>query len=261
MKKTVLAVIAGGGCRQIEAAAGVLQALDAAGVRIDRYTGSSAGAGVAALHASGMTGAEFETMIRKTPARELFRPCWIHQALSLFGVPVDHIFDASGMYRILLDRMTDAARRDVRVAVTRLRDYASMMCDATPATVMASAAIPQVFPAVEIQGEKFVDGGVKNMIPTPKISEIGDYEHIYILLCNDDVPGAAPKTRIGRGIEAFFRTMDRENCQLYEEGWHELQNVTVIQPPPFPSSLLDWSEDYKLIEHARKYAAQKLKGK
>ena len=257
--KPVLAVINGGGCRQIECATGILQALDAAGIRIDRYTGSSAGAAVAALHASGNDGETLELLIRVTPARELFRPCWMHQALSLFGVPVDHIFDASGMYRMLLENMTGAARSNVRVAVTRLRDYAAMMCDATPETVMASAAIPEVFPAVEIQGEKFVDGGVKNMIPTPKISEIGDYEHIYILLCNDDAPGPKPKTRIGRGIEAFSRTMDRETCQLYEEGWHELPNVTVIQPPPFPSSLLDWSEDYKLIEHARNYAATCLR--
>ena len=67
VKKPILTVINGGGCRQIECATGVLQALDAAGVRIDRYTGSSAGAAVAALHASGMTGAELETMIRETP--------------------------------------------------------------------------------------------------------------------------------------------------------------------------------------------------
>ena len=261
VKKTILTVLNGGGCRQIECATGVLQALDAAGVRIDRYTGSSAGAAVAALHASGMTGAELETMIRETPARELFRPCWIHQALSLFGVPVDHLFDASGMYRILLDCMDSAVRDRVRVAVTRRRDYASMMCDATPSTVMASAAIPEVFPSVEIRGEKYIDGGVKNMIPTPRISEIGGYEHIYILLCNDDVSGPAPRTRIGRAIQAFYNTMDRETCQLYEDGWHLLPNVTVIQPPPFPSSLLDWSEDYKLIEHARNYAAEIVKGK
>ena len=36
MSNPVLAVIAGGGCRQIEAATGMLQALEAAGIRIDR---------------------------------------------------------------------------------------------------------------------------------------------------------------------------------------------------------------------------------
>jgi hypothetical protein len=37
MHKPVLAIIHGGGCRQIENASGVLQALDEAGVVIDAY--------------------------------------------------------------------------------------------------------------------------------------------------------------------------------------------------------------------------------
>ena len=41
MSNPVLAVIAGGGCRQIEAATGMLQALEAAGIRIDRYNASA----------------------------------------------------------------------------------------------------------------------------------------------------------------------------------------------------------------------------
>ena len=257
--KPVLAVIAGGGCRQIECATGILQAIDAAGIRIDRYIGCSAGSAVAALHASGIDGKKLEEMIRATPVRTLFRPCWMHQVHSLFGMSVDHIFNADGMYRMLLDNMTDAARHTVRVAVTRLRDYASLMCDATPETVMASAAIPEVFRPVKIGNEHFVDGGVKNLIPTPMFSEIGEFEHIFILLCNDDTPGDKPATRIGRGIEAFYQTMDRERCQLCESGWHQLPNVTMFQPPPFASSLLDWSENCGLIEHARNYAAEILK--
>lgn len=259
--KKVLAIINGGGCRQIECAAGILQAMDSAGICIDHYLGCSAGSAVAALHASGLSGASIASLIRTTPVRSLFRPCWFHQALSLIGVTVDHLFDPDGMYKMLNKYMTPEGGKKVRVAVTRRRDYLSMMCDATPVTVMASAAIPEVFPAVEIQGEIYVDGGVKNITPTPKISEINDWDHIYFLLCNADVPGEKPKTRIGRGIEALFRTMDRENCQLFEDGWHELSNVTVIQPPPFPGSLLDWSKDFRLIEHARGYAAALLKGR
>ena len=121
---------------------------------------------------------------------------------------------------------------------------------------MASAAIPQVFEPVKIGPDHFVDGGVKNLVPTPRIGEIADYRHIYILLCNDDVTGAPPRGRLGRALSAAFATMDREVTQLYESGWHLLPNVTVIQPPPFPSSLLDWSDGYRLIAHAREYAAE-----
>ena len=256
MSNPVLAVIAGGGCRQIEAATGMLQALEAAGIRIDRYNACSAGACVAALHASGLSGAGLEKLIRNTPVEQLFRPCIGHQLLALFGMRVDHLFDPAGMYGILRRSLTTEARRRVRVAVTRLPDYAPMMCDATAVTVMASAALPQVFEPVKIGPDHFVDGGVKNLVPTPRIGEIADYRHIYILLCNDDVTGAPPRGRLGRALSAAFATMDREVTQLYESGWHLLPNVTVIQPPPFPSSLLDWSDGYRLIAHAREYAAE-----
>lgn len=256
-----LAVIAGGGCRQLEAATGMLQALDGAGIRLDRYLGSSAGACIAALHASGLDGLALEELIRETPVAKLFRPCWGHQLLSLLGMRVDHLFDPTGMYEVLKHNLTYRAREQVRVAVTRLPDYASMMCDATPVTVMASAAIPQVFEPVKIGSTLFVDGGVKNLIPTPEIDKIPTYGHIYILLCNEDVPGRKLHSRIGRAIEAAFATMDREITQLYENGWQCLPNVTVLQPPPFPSSLLEWSENHRLIAHAREYAENILKEK
>lgn len=261
MSNPVLAVIAGGGCRQIEAATGILQALEGAGIRIDRYNACSAGACVAALHASGLSGAGLEKLIRNTPVEQLFRPCIGHQLLALFGMRVDHLFDPAGMYGILRRNLTTEARRRVRVAVTRLHDYTPMMCDATAVTVMASAAIPQVFEPVKIGPDYFVDGGVKNLVPTPRIGEIADYRHIYILLCNDDITGNPPHGRLGRAFSAAFATMDREVTQIYESGWHLLPNVTVIQPPPFPSSLLDWSAGHRLIAHAREYAAELIRRK
>lgn len=249
-----LAVINGGGCRQIECAAGILTAMDEAGIQINEYRGSSAGAAVAALHASGLSGSDLQELIRQTPVEKLFQLCRWCQVKRMFGFTVDHLFDASGMYDILKENMIERASEIVRVAVTRLRDYKSFMINATPATVMASAAIPEVFKPVMIGSEFFVDGGVKNMIPTPKITEISNYDHIYLLLCNDDLDEKIPKNLVGRALRAFSNTMDRETTQIYEEGWGELSNVTIIQPPPYKSSLLNWSENHGLIGHAYNYA-------
>lgn len=60
------------------------------------------------------------------------------------------------------------------------------MIGATPVTVMASAAIPHIFSKVKIGDRYYVDGGVKNMIPTPRILDIPSYEHIYMILCPSD---------------------------------------------------------------------------
>jgi hypothetical protein len=47
--------------------------------------------------------------------------------------------------------------------------------------------------------------------------------------------------------------MDREAHQIHESGWNDFDNVTVIQPPPFRSHLLEWSDNFGLIEHSYQY--------
>ena len=83
---------------------------------------------------------------------------------------------------------------------------------------MASAAIPEVFRPVKIGNEHFVDGGVKNLIPTPMFSEIEEFEHIFILLCNDD-KAVVPDNSI-----AFYRALNRRGVKaemhIYPEGGH-----------------------------------------
>lgn len=258
-RRPVLAVISGGGCRQIECATGCLLAIEEAGITVDRYRGSSAGAAVGALAASGLRAQAISDLICTTPVDSLFRPSYFRQLGSFVpGVRVDNVYDNSGMFDFLTKHVTDDARKRCRVTVTRLRDYAPCMCDATPVTTLASAAIPEIFRPVEINGELYVDGGVKNLIPTPKLATIRDYRHIYILICNDDSGEWHPWTRFGRAIKAFYATLDREYCQIVNSGWDELGNVTVIKPSPFRSSLLDWSDGHRLIDHAYIYTRSLL---
>lgn len=260
MEKPVLAVVEGGGCAQIECATGIFKAMEDYGIKIDKYTGSSAGACIAALHASGLSGRELENLIRLTPADQLFSPCILEQFESLIGIKVDHLMTAEGMYSILKKYVNEKARKNVRVAVTRLPDYTPMLCDATPVTCMASAAIPVVFEPVKIGNAYFVDGGVKNMIPTPAIKDIGNYKHIYIILCVDEKEENREYNRIERAYRAALATMEREVTQIYEAGWNDLKNVTVIHPTPYEANLLSWSKDFGLIEHAYKYTIALLDG-
>lgn len=260
MQKPILAVVEGGGCAQIECATGVFKAMEDFGIKIDKYTGSSAGACIAALHASGLSGRELENLIRSTPADQLFSPCILEQFKSLLGIKVDHLMTAEGMYGILKKYVNEEARKNVRVAVTKLPDYIPMMCDATPITCMASAAIPVVFEPVKIGDDYFVDGGVKNMIPTPAIKDIGNYKHIYIILCVDEREEKRNYNRIERAYRAALATMEREVTQIYEDAWDELPNVTVIHPTPYEANLLEWSKDFSLMEHAYNYTITLLDG-
>jgi NTE family protein len=260
MDRPILCIIHGGGCRQIEAATGMLKALDEAEIVINQYRGASAGAIAAALHASGIPGSRMEAIIRLTPVNRLFqRSAWNMLKLFIPGVKCDHIYNTTGLYAFLFHWM-DAVRclRRVLVSVTSYPEYETELLPATAESVLASAAIPEVFPPIKINGKLFVDGGVLNNVPTVRIADIDAYAHIYILLCpQDSSQKSRPWTKIGRCLQAVDETMDREVEEI-KETWSALNNVTILQPPPYPSSLLSWSAGFGLIKHAYKYAQTEL---
>ncbi|MFA7231496.1 MAG: patatin-like phospholipase family protein [Victivallaceae bacterium] len=253
--KPTLVIIQGGGCRQIECATGALMALDELNIQPDYYRAASAGSIVAALHASQLPAKQIASLIRR-PVSDLFRSSLL-QWIKLFvpGLTVDHVYDNAGVEAILSLYIKEyMTLQKVQVSATEYPSYASIMLPATIQSVMASSAIPEVFPPVEIGGKTYLDGGVINNIPMIPIASIPQYEHIYIILCNEDTKtNKRAWTKIGRSLQAINETMLRESHQVFEEGWDDLPNVTVIQPPPFRSHLLDWSEDWSLIAHSYNY--------
>jgi predicted acylesterase/phospholipase RssA len=258
--KPTLAIIQGGGCRQIENAIGILQALDEKSVYIDSYRGTSAGAIVSSLHASGVSGKMLESILRENPANSLFKLS-VFQGIKLLipGISVDHLYDNSKLENLLRTYMTIESTKRVMVSITRLPDYSSHMLAADPLRTLTSSSIPEVFPPQRILFEDDIlaygiDGGVIDNIPMIKIKQISDYDHIYVILCNEDTKtNKTSWTKVGRSLKALNETMIRETHQIYEEGWDELDNVTVIQPPPFRSHLLEWSENFGLINHSYNY--------
>lgn len=260
-KKPVLVVIQGGGCRQIECATGILQALDEEGIVVNEYMGASAGAIVSCLHASGLSGNDIENLIKKTPVSELFSFSHL-QALKMFIplVKVSHVYNTDGLEAFLNANVNAYdAEKKVLASITQLNNYRSKRVHGNALTAKASSAIPEVFPAVKINGVWYIDGGVVDNIPMPKIKDIPKYEHIYILLCNHDTKTNKKSwTKIGRSLQAVNETTEREAHQVFEEGWDDFDNVTVIQPSPFPSHLLEWTESNALIYHAYEYTIKLL---
>jgi NTE family protein len=259
-RKPILAIIQGGGCRQIESAIGVLKALDEHNIKIDKYRGTSAGAIVSSLHASGISASGMEHIIRTNPVKNLFKFSYL-QGLKLFvpGLSVDYLYDNSGLADILRTNMTIDATENVMVSITRLPEYSSHMLAADPMRTLTSSSIPEIFPPqlLVFEDEKTaygVDGGVVDNVPMIKINQIENYEHIYIILCNYDTKTNKKSwTKAGRALQSVNETLNRETHQVYEEGWNELPNVTVIQPSAFRSHLLEWSENFGLINHSYGY--------
>ena len=267
----VLKIIQGGGFRQIENAIGILKAIEEiypVDPEKEFYWAASAGAPVAAMAASGYTAVQIEELVRNTKASDLKKFDLGHTIKKLLRIKQSYVFNNKGMYEFIKSHMTGRATKHVQVSLTRVKDFQSVMMPATPESVLASTSIPEVFPIVKIGDEYYYDGGIKNNCPTPDICSINcmcctQYRYVFFILCPFTTPNDKTYTEyeslITRLYFLFNEVMDREIAQIRENGWDRLLNCTVIQPPVYPeSSLLDWSPNYGLIDHAYNYARDLL---
>lgn len=253
--KKVLLCLSGGGFRMLECACGVFQALEKADIRPSNYLGASAGAISAGFHASGVSGLQMENIIRSKPASSLMSSkLW---PLFVPFMKASSLYKRDGMEKLIRQIvMPLITNTKVKVSVTEVSTKKSVMLNGYTESILASSAIPEVFEPVNINGIEYVDGGVKNNIPLPRIIEINNWDLIIIVLCppsTDNLPidNWFKSTRAKDWLEA---TMDREFNQVLET-WQGVPNTIIIQPPEptFETSLLDWSENFKLINYCREY--------
>jgi NTE family protein len=182
-------VLAGGGTRgavQI----GMLQVLTEHGFVPDRIYGSSVGAvnGVAFAGDPTRRGVERMAQIWTSLTRDVVYPQGRLHGPWLYVQQRDSVYPNSGLRKVIedgidFDRLEDAVV-PVEVVATSLTDgrerwftYGSAM-DA----VLASTAVPAIFPPVEIDGDRFIDGGVVNNVPIRRAIDAGA-TRIVVLLC------------------------------------------------------------------------------
>ena len=203
-------VLAGGGTRgavQI----GMLQVLTEHGFVPDRIYGSSVGAvnGVAFAGDPTRAGVERMTEIWRGLTRDDVYPQGRLHGPWLYFQQRDSVYPNTGLRKVVeagidFDRLEDAVI-PVEVVATSLTDgqerwftYGSAM-DA----VLASTAVPAIFPPVEIDGERFIDGGVVNNVPVRRAIESGA-TRIVVLLCGSPVyVPASPR----RPVEAMLNAL------------------------------------------------------
>ena len=112
-----------------------------------------------------------DVFLKRGIARLLELPADLDHLLS--GLGSNAIYDPAPLKR-LIDRHLDGARlrasqRDLRVGVVSLDrgDYRSVRSDDPQIKdfVLASTAIPWVFPPVKVRDERYIDGGTRNVAP------------------------------------------------------------------------------------------------
>lgn len=119
--------------------------------------------------------------------------------------------------------------------------------------VLASAALPAVFPPVEIDGELFIDGAVVDNVPISKAVALGARRIVVFHVGNFERPRPVPKRPLDVLLQSFSIA---RNYRFLSEVEHPPPGVQLITLPaidPGPSRYNDFERSRQLIE--RGYAA------
>ena len=184
-------VLSGGGIRGA-AHIGVLRAFQEAGIIPDAISGTSAGALIGALIADGRTAEEVKGSIRE----ELARPRLIRKP-TLVSKRIE-----SFLQRTLRHELFEELPIPLYVSATDLEKGGQRIFSSgelVPA-LMASCAIPVVFPPVQVNGVYYVDGGISNNLPVEPFLAVKDR---VIAVHVNPLPVFVP------GRRGMMRTMDR----------------------------------------------------
>jgi NTE family protein len=204
-------VLAGGGSRGA-VQVGMLQELIARDIRADRVFGASVGAINGASYAGQPTLENAEKMAdiwRAVKGTDIFPRgpldgpwAFIQKRPSVHSNAGLRAIIESGIdYEYLED-----ATIPIEVVTTSLTDGRERWIGHGPAVeaILASSAIPSIFPPVTIDGDLLVDGGVVNNVPISRALEAG-CDRIYVLLCGPlHYHPPAPRRPLEAQLTAFF---------------------------------------------------------
>lgn len=176
MAKKKIGLALGGGAARGIAHIGVLEILEKEGIPIDMVAGTSAGALIGALHASGMTALQM---------KELFLGFDWRKGRRLVDLALPRTGFIAGDR--LVHEMHTMLGGDIKFSKLK-KPFACVACDlitgeeivmtggSVAEAVHASISIPVVFQAVKRKGRYLIDGGLVNQVPVNVVKAMGaDY--------------------------------------------------------------------------------------
>jgi len=237
---------------------GILKVIERENIPIDVVSGSSMGALVAALWASGKSASEIElgTAIfsSKMATLRLFDLTW----------PARGLIRGRQIRRFLVSQFGEKTFYDIKLPLKIIacdlerREEVVIEEGSIVDAVMASIAIPGVFEPVMIKGRALVDGGIINPVPGNVLTRTGVSKIIAVntLASPEDIQKSDRK--LSNIFDFIVNTIEAGEYLLAEMS---CQNADIAMHPVLPAA--DWYEFYKsdkIIkrgeEEALKYLAQ-----
>ncbi|WP_294736725.1 patatin-like phospholipase family protein [uncultured Flavobacterium sp.] len=282
-KPKIGVVLSGGGAKGL-AHIGVLKVLEEAGVEISYIGGTSMGAIVGGLYASGYSAKELDSIFTSLDADALIRDYTPRGSKNFFEKRNDELYAialpfqkfklsfpqaiSKGLYNYTtVSRLTDHVRH--------IRDFECLpipfVCIATdietgeevildegvlPSAILASGAFPSLYNPVEIDGRLLIDGGVANNYPIEEIKRMG----ADIIIGVDVQDGLKDRTQI-KGATGILTQIN--NYQMIKKMKSKRKATDIyIKPDITGYTVISFNEGRQIIdkgEEAAREIIEKLK--
>ena len=263
-------VLSGGGAKGL-AHIGVLKVIDSLGIKIDYIGGTSMGAIVGGLYASGYTGKQLDSIFSTLNIDDLVQDNIPRKSKLLFNKRNDDIYALSLPFKRLKLETPNALSKGfynynflskLTYHVRNTRDFKKLpipfFCMATdiesgeeivlnkgifPQALIASSSVPSIFYPIEIEGKLLIDGGVTNNYPVEKLKELGAEYIIGV-----DVQEELKDRKELQGITTIFGQISNFNTQSQMKSKRQLTNV-YIKPEIKGYTVLSFENGKKIIEN------------
>ncbi|GLC90735.1 hypothetical patatin-like protein [Cupriavidus sp. TA19] len=266
MDKTAFVFAGGGSLGAIQV--GMLRELVAWGVTPDIVIGASAGAINGAYFACnpGVAGAGRLDQLWRGIRRADIMPWGWRSVLGMVGGSRGHLVESAGLRALLArhfgPRRLEAAELPLHVVATDMQsgDEVLLSQGNIVDAVLASAAIPGVFPPVQFEGRTLIDGGVANNTPVSTAVALGATRVIVLPAGFTCAERRAPRGALEHAFNALSLLVAR---QLVNDLQHFADRAYIsVVPPlcPLDISPYDYTRCGELIDRAAATTAQWLQG-
>ena len=272
-------VLSGGGAKGL-AHIGVLKVIDSLGIKIDYVAGTSMGAIIGALYASGYTGNQLDSIFREVDFNRLINDDLPRASKAFYERTNSEKYAVTLPFENFKIDLPSALSRGqntygllsrLTLHVNGISDFDKLpipfFCIATnietgkavvldkgnlAQAVMASGALPSLFQPVLINGEVLVDGGVVNNYPIDELREKG----MDVIIGVDVQDGLAKREELASALDVLaqinnFRTINDMKLKVKKTDIY-------IKPDIKEYSVVSFSEGSKIIENGKQATNSKM---
>jgi NTE family protein len=259
---------------------GVIQVLEENGIPITAIAGTSMGAYVGSVYASGLDGAALQKLAEEITDRKALTRLLDFALPPTAGLIRGHKI-RQHLERTLGQRTFEELALPFLAVATDLHTLQRHVFDRGPvaAAVHASAAIPGICTPVEIEGRHFTDGGAADPLPVTLLRERFDLDaviavnvlptHADLVRCTAEFPPLEKRPRLitralrpvnllaeGNVLDTFRRALMCAQVALVEKEARAAE--VLIHPFHCGSSWCDFENHARYIESGRRAAQAAL---